>query len=260
MNKTLKLTVTLLGLFSLCGCVPHMSKQACMNTNWYQLGYNDAMNDQMPRNLKKDVHDCAKYKITVNQSGYAKGWKQGASDWCTSIRAHELGVSGKTFKNICPANKKRMFVAAWKRGLKSYCIADNGFALGVAGKPYAGFCASRQNTSFVRAYNRGHNYFVKKQTVTSQLNNVNAQIAQNQQLITQKQNEIDSTLYHMAHGFTKHKHTNHTGSTIALSIVIANDRDAISHARSAIGQLESQRANLQRQLAHVNAEISSVRY
>src|SRR4051812_26680160 len=88
--------------FLLTGCVQHLSQEQCLNTNWYNEGFNDGVAGKMPRNLAPAITDCAKYNILVNGTTYQSGWHEGAKKYCRPDYSlgYTDGIAGKSMNDI----------------------------------------------------------------------------------------------------------------------------------------------------------------
>ena len=144
--------------------------------NWYQVGFTDGSLAKNQRDLSRDIRDCAKFKLKVSTQQYAKGWRAGTRQYCQPNTAYQLGVNGRTYNHICPADLRGPFNQAWHRGLRRYCIPSTGYQLGQAGHSMPGFCGGGQIVAFRTAYQRGYTLYLKTRDVQSQVNNTNRQI------------------------------------------------------------------------------------
>jgi hypothetical protein len=145
----------LLGL-TLSGCsLFHMSKEACMATNWYQVGLGDGLSGVMPRSLVSAVADCSKFNITVDQAGYEKGWHTGVIRFCTYDKGYSIGIQGLTAPTVCPQNLQQQFSRGWNAGVKEYCNYDRGLSIGSLGQSVPLVCSSAKYASFMEGWHQG---------------------------------------------------------------------------------------------------------
>lgn len=161
----------------LVGCVPHMSKAACMSTDWHQMGYGDGSAGHNQRDLSQDIEDCAKFKIKVNSSAYQAGWHSGVRVFCSSGNGFTIGTEGQGYNHICPPDLVAKFEAAYQRGLRRYCTYQTGYNLGRSGRPEPGFCAPDLQPKFDAGYQRGAALKAHFNDVQNNLNSINSQVS-----------------------------------------------------------------------------------
>lgn len=159
MKKSLIIPV----IAALAGCATHLSQQACMETNWHQEGFNDAVNGRFPRNLASAEEDCAKFGIPVSERDYRGGWQVGAKAYCSPPYnlGYQDGQAGKSREEIlnrlplCQQAGVLLSLVSYEKGrlagLRLYCTYDNGVMLAKLGRPMPTVCPS----SLQQAMNKG---------------------------------------------------------------------------------------------------------
>lgn len=241
-------TISLL-LFSglLTGCVTHLSQQQCHNMDWYQVGYTDADQGKPKRDLSGAIQDCAKFNLTVNTKDYDKGWSKGARAYCTTDHAYRLGVDGKTYSPICPADLSDAFESTWRRGLRKYCVPETGYNLGRNGKNFPTFCAPNQVNKFRNAYSRGRKIFNSIQTIQAQINAMNSQINDLNHQIGEKQRHVNKLNDQLYSGTDAQGNSLTREQRLSMGSEIYDFNHQMTQIRDQIGDLQAQRASLQEQ-------------
>lgn len=186
-----KLTIFIASLSALAACTPHLSKNQCIATNWYQLGFADGSAGQAKRDLAKDVSDCARFNIEVNVKPYASGWRKGVREFCSPDNAYQLGVRGQANPQLCPADLSKQFARSWRRGIRKYCVPQTGYNLGRNGQGLPQFCPPGQFVAFNNAYQDGKRVFKREQSLKSQIATVSSSISSNNYDIDNNNRKID---------------------------------------------------------------------
>jgi len=176
---------------TLGGCMPHLTQDQCQLTDWRQMGYQDASRGQLPRDLSRDIQDCAQFKLPVNTKAYQRGWRAGTRQFCKSNTAFNIGVEGQTYNHICPDNLAGPFEASYRRGLRRYCIPSTGYELGRTGKSLPNFCATNLRVAFNNAYRRGYRIYAQIQNLKGQVTAINNQISDDQSSINHNNDAIN---------------------------------------------------------------------
>ncbi len=86
-----KLLAALSALSLLAGCASHLSQQQCLTTNWQEVGFNDGSEGQAQRDLSGAIQDCQKFQVTVDTSGYQRGWLAGMRKYC--VPSYDQGAA-----------------------------------------------------------------------------------------------------------------------------------------------------------------------
>lgn len=245
MSKQIK-SVALLSIVGvvagLSGCVPHLSREQCLSMNWYQIGFQDGSHGLNQRDLQKDIQDCAQFQLSVDQKGYLRGWQAGVRHYCQPAIAYRLGTSGQYYNDICPSDLAPKFKQAWRRGLVKYCVPDTAYNLGRAGKPMPAFCAPDTNVKFRNAYDDGRRVYSTISGTQAELNKVNSQIADLNNQIKAKQDDIKSWQNTLNNGTADH-------ATKKLARAnIRDDYSDLDNLRDSLNRLSEHRDNLESQL------------
>ena len=221
--------------FGLVGCVPHLSKNQCLNTDWKQVGFSDGSQDHNPRDLSQAIQDCAEFNIKVDTHAYDLGWHKGLRRFCMPGNAYDFGVNGQYYKGNCPSDLASRFIRSYQHGLRRYCVPGSGYQLGRSGKPLPDFCSPDLKVAFNNAYNSGRRIFNQLSNLNNQLNNANTQISQDQTAIDNN-NKIIKDAYSEIDQYRPLEH----GSTFY--------RDQIRADYHKIDQAKNQNYQLQRNI------------
>lgn len=154
-------------IIGLTSCASHLSLEQCQTMNWSNVGYQDAIIGKMPRDLSGAIKDCQKFNLTVNTELYAKGWQNGAKQYCTPARTTGIldGEAGS------PANKinERMplcdranihlnlknYRPGYHEGLRRYCTYENGENIARQGLALPDVCTPELKNKFTQGWSSG---------------------------------------------------------------------------------------------------------
>ncbi len=90
----------------------------CMNTNWQDKGYQDALQFLNQTDIALYRQYCNASSYHVNENLYSKGISLAAKEVCTSEKGYELGQTLASDNNVCRGTKKASnFYKYYKRGL-----------------------------------------------------------------------------------------------------------------------------------------------
>lgn len=157
--KKLKTSVLLaLAAVSLSACMPIISKQGCMTTNWYQRGVNDGSRGASA-NIAPFAEQCAKYHININTNTYYQGWRRSIRSFCTYNKGLSYGRNGRGIPSGCAGSAGQRFYQGWQEGLRNFCSYSKGLALGEAGKGAPSICHGAVAGEFNRGYQTGSRRF-----------------------------------------------------------------------------------------------------
>ena len=166
-----KITAGIVCILLLSGCVPHLTQQQCLTTNWYQMGFGDGSSGKPQRSLQRDIQDCLKFKIPVDTAAYAKGYGAGVKQFCTP--GYELGLqdgqAGKPLsvilqrQTLCTQNGDTLNLIRYKqgrnKGLTQFCTYQNGLQLAASGQQPPQVCPPALQARFMRGWEKGQQQF-----------------------------------------------------------------------------------------------------
>ena len=103
----------LAGMFS--GCAS-LSKNECLQADWYQLGYRDGSRGA-PRSLfQKHTDACLEHAVNADREAYFKGREEGLSTYCTYESGFNQGRAGNRYQHVCPPELESGFMAGYRKG------------------------------------------------------------------------------------------------------------------------------------------------
>lgn len=114
----------LIAAFVLSSCAS-LTQEQCEMGDWEQIGQRDARLGHRPDRLDQHVEACKRYKITISDNAYFKGYKQGQLQYCTISNGYEVGRKGYRYRGICPPSKFSGFEPAYEKGRLIHDIETN---------------------------------------------------------------------------------------------------------------------------------------
>lgn len=119
MKKALNLLSGVILAAALMGCAS-LSKNECLQANWYELGWRDG-NQGTPRSLfQKHADACAKHSVRAEKTEYFRGRDDGLINFCNYDKGFSQGKSGNSYHYVCPPNLEASFLAGFNKGRKVY--------------------------------------------------------------------------------------------------------------------------------------------
>ena len=107
----------LAGMFSACAS---LSKNECLQADWYQLGYRDGSRGA-PRSLFQKHYDaCLEHAVYADREVYFNGREQGLAVYCTYDSGFNQGRAGKRYQHVCPPELESGFMAGYRKGQEIY--------------------------------------------------------------------------------------------------------------------------------------------
>jgi hypothetical protein len=118
--KNVKCILTMVILAAaLIGCST-LSKNECLQANWYELGWRDG-NLGKPRSLFQGHADaCVKHNVRAEKAEYFRGRDDGLKNFCTYDNGFSQGRYGKSYNYVCPPDLEAPFLAGFSSGRKVY--------------------------------------------------------------------------------------------------------------------------------------------
>lgn len=97
------------------GCAT-LSKNECLQADWYQLGYRDGSMGA-PRSLFQQHYDaCLEHGVHADRAVYFNGRAQGLSTYCTYDSGFNNGKAGSRYQHVCPPELESGFMAGYRKG------------------------------------------------------------------------------------------------------------------------------------------------
>ncbi len=134
-------------------------KKSCESKNWYQHGYDLAMQGKRPAG-DMTVEQCKKVE-TISEGELDRGFKAGMWDYCKPEIVRSKGKEGEFFNfDFCDPGQLGMLKQTHASGVKEYCATTNGFAAGAKGKPYNNICPKNYEPTFLKEFNKGRKSYL----------------------------------------------------------------------------------------------------
>ncbi|WP_413558889.1 DUF2799 domain-containing protein [Bdellovibrio sp. HCB209] len=144
------------------GCASALKKD-CEATNWFKYGEEVAMRGEW-LNSDPKLLSCRKEEAEISETQADLGFKSGRQKYCTGSNSYLVGKSGDAFaKDMCDTPALKSIVSDYNKGLRDYCAKANGFNAGVSGKKYKNLCPADMESSFLPEYRRGRLKYVEAQ-------------------------------------------------------------------------------------------------
>lgn len=103
------------GLAFLAGCAT-LSKSQCQTGDWQQIGFGDGASGATSSRFADHQEACSEHGITVDRAQYMQGYNRGLQQYCTPAKAAEVGIAGRSYKNVCQGQEgisfQRVYAAA----------------------------------------------------------------------------------------------------------------------------------------------------
>ena len=97
------------------GCAS-TNKKECSELDWFELGRRDGASGYQDDQLKNKISICADEQREHISSLYHHGRGAGLTEFCNAENAFELGLSGATYRHVCPLETQELFLSNYKRG------------------------------------------------------------------------------------------------------------------------------------------------
>ncbi len=111
-----------IGLFPFClilllllGCAT-LSKNECLNADWYSIGYVDGARGYPVSRIGKHRQACAEYSVRPDFGRYDEGRIAGLVEYCNPRNGYWLGTKGALYSGVCPKNLEGSFFVAYQQG------------------------------------------------------------------------------------------------------------------------------------------------
>lgn len=108
---------------AVAGCAT-LDEDQCRSVDWVTLGTLDGREGFPTRRVLDHAKACAQYGLPVDQAAWLRGWESGIRNYCTPQRGYSEGRDGARYRDACPAEVERGFLAAY-RPAKRVADAEN---------------------------------------------------------------------------------------------------------------------------------------
>ncbi|WP_061509263.1 DUF2799 domain-containing protein [Endozoicomonas montiporae] len=101
-----------------------MNQAECMNADWKQIGFEDALIGRPMSRIGDHRSACAQHNIVPDQEQYKVGFDDGLERFCLPVTAYEFGKQGKTYNNQCPTASHQAFITYYNQGREYYDLKN----------------------------------------------------------------------------------------------------------------------------------------
>jgi hypothetical protein len=116
--QTIKQVALSLLLIGLCAGCATMSKNECLEADWYQIGYRDGAVGTPRAQLQRHMDACTEHGIRADRNAYFRGRDEGLRGYCTEESGYEQGKMGRAYRGVCPPELESAFLNAYRSGLE----------------------------------------------------------------------------------------------------------------------------------------------
>lgn len=103
-----------------CASQRQLSAKQCANTDWQAVGYQDGANGLDATAITRHQQACAASGVLPNVAAWQQGQQAGHKQYCTPLRAYQLGREGIAYRNICPPEQTLDLLKAHDAGYLNY--------------------------------------------------------------------------------------------------------------------------------------------
>ncbi|MGY0798141.1 DUF2799 domain-containing protein [Lysobacter sp. A286] len=100
---------------ALSGCTT-LSQGECLTGDWYAVGRNDGSRGMTTSRLFEHHKACAEYGARPDPVAYDAGREAGLLLYCTPYKGFTEGRDGHPYRNVCPLDTERDFMAGYRSG------------------------------------------------------------------------------------------------------------------------------------------------
>ncbi len=117
--------LAVLGLCLTLSACASLSKNACEEGDWEQIGEDDGDRGQAPEIFERHVEACAKHDIQPDRLAWETGYSGGLSDYCSRQGGFEAGKRGTPYRDVCTEGFEEDFRVGYRLGKGLYEIQTN---------------------------------------------------------------------------------------------------------------------------------------
>tara|TARA_Y200000002_G_scaffold334111_1_gene300874 strand:- start:12 stop:623 length:612 start_codon:yes stop_codon:yes gene_type:complete len=115
------LNAAILMAYALSGCAT-MSPEECLQANWEEVGYNDAVGGYPVSRSSEHREACASTGVTVDFALYRNGHALGLPYYCTRETGFETADHGGDFATQCRRETSPEYVLGYSEGLDVFAL------------------------------------------------------------------------------------------------------------------------------------------
>ena len=118
---SIRLNATILMAYALSGCAT-MSPEECLQANWEEVGYNDAIEGYPVSRSSEHREACASTGVTVDFALYRDGHALGLPYYCTRETGFETADHGGDFATQCRRDTFPDYSLGYGEGLDVFAL------------------------------------------------------------------------------------------------------------------------------------------
>lgn len=104
-------------MLTLTGCANRsLSAHQCTAGDWYSVGYRDGQSGADVSRVLTHQDACGRHGIVPDSERYRDGWAEGIARFCQPEQGFDQGISGRPYRNVCPAPQAQPFRVAYDDG------------------------------------------------------------------------------------------------------------------------------------------------
>lgn len=111
-------------MMALSSCAT-LNEEQCQVVDWQQLGESDGTRGFPVTYVGQHQEACTKHGISVDAASWQTGWERGIRTYCTPANGLNVGRTGGTNRNACPADMALAFNEAYTVGRRVYNARSN---------------------------------------------------------------------------------------------------------------------------------------
>lgn len=174
----MKLSLLAICFLAAVGCSqsPLSETQAtCQSADWFEKGRQDGATGALSK-VEFHQSDCGEEFNTESQALYMNGFHSGLTEYCSPENAFQIGQMGGSAENQCPELMKEAFKEGYKKGVESKKLKNKNQQLARKIQNLSKQATSRSVSS------------IEKGSISSELEQLKRQYAQNQKKISRMNN------------------------------------------------------------------------
>lgn len=109
---------------ALQGCAS-ISKNECLNADWYTIGYETGIRGQREAQISDYRKACAEYGVTPDLARFLEGRDAGLQRFCEPRNGYRVGRAGTAYAGVCPQRLEGEFLRAYGAGRELYDTQQN---------------------------------------------------------------------------------------------------------------------------------------
>ena len=112
------------GFLLLTSCAS-MSEEECLYTNWHARGVMDGDKGIPASRVNRYQDNCSKYAVSVDQTAYEEGRREGVERYCKKDNGFAVGMRGDEYEGACTVDNERLFLSGYQPGRLMYSALEN---------------------------------------------------------------------------------------------------------------------------------------